>query len=240
MGPHIWACLQHIVTYVDLPMRLPVKCSGSSHIIMQHKDAAGAEAGLEENIWNPEYGHVRAVLVPENIYHITVTMNGHHLEDLVSADQDWAHTRFSLRRRGASDYLIDIFAAWFRKNGPELFRMRAMAALLWQVAPERWRPLRMHPRTSTTVVGGREAKKEQTQVIAQGAYYLQVDKEYLENRPDASPLCVPMCHSRNRGPCLDLRIYWALVLLYQVQSQCNAGAYESIRGFVTGPQPCGT
>ena len=99
---------------------------------------------------------------------------------------------------------------------------------MWQVAPEQWRPLRIHPRTSTTVVGGREVKKEQTQVIVRGAYHLQVDKEDLENRPNASPLCVPMCHSRNRGPYMDHRIYRALVFMYQVQSQCNVGTYESM------------
>ena len=39
-GPHMWDCLQHIVTYVDLPMWLPGKCFKSSHIMMiilQHK-----------------------------------------------------------------------------------------------------------------------------------------------------------------------------------------------------------
>ena len=93
--------------------------------------------------------------------------------------------------------------------------------------------MRIHPKTSTTMVGGREAKKEQTQVVVQGAYHMQVNKEYLENRPETSPLCIPMCHSSNRGPYLDLRIYRALVFLYQVQSQCNAGPYESI---LTGVQ----
>ena len=123
MGPHIWACLQHIVTYLDLPMWLLGKCSGTSHIIMQHKDAAGAAGGPQERMWNTEYGQVRAVLVPENIYRMTVSMNIHHLGDFVSTDQDWAHTRFSLRRKGASDYHIKKIATWFRKNGPELFRM---------------------------------------------------------------------------------------------------------------------
>ena len=51
-GPHIWDCLHHIVTYVDLPMWLPRKCSKSSHIILQQKEAAGPMAGPEEKIWN--------------------------------------------------------------------------------------------------------------------------------------------------------------------------------------------
>ena len=166
-----------------------------------------------------------------SIYTMTVRMKVHHLEDLVSADQDWAHTRYSMKCKGASDYLINIFATWFRRNTPEFFRMPAMITPMWQVAPERWWPLRIHPRTSMTVVGGREAKKEQVQVVIQGSYHLQVDKEYLENRPVASPPCVPMCHSGNRGPYLDFRIYRSLVFFYQIQSRCNAGPYAS---FLTG------
>ena len=84
-----------------------------------------------------------------------------------------------------------------------------------------------------TVVGGRDAKKEQTTVVVQGSYHLQVDKEYLDNRPATSPLCVPMCHTSNEGPYLDLRVYRSLVFFYQVQSQCNAGPYTS---FLTGVQ----
>ena len=62
------------------------------------------------------------------------------------------------------------------------------------------------PEDAMTVVGGRDAKKEQTTVVVQGSYHLQVDKEYLDNRPATSPLCVPMCHTGNKGLYLDLRV----------------------------------
>ena len=51
-GPHIWDGLQHIVTYVDLPMWLPGRCSNSSHIILPDKEAAGPMARPEKKIWN--------------------------------------------------------------------------------------------------------------------------------------------------------------------------------------------
>ena len=79
-----------------------------------------------------------------------------------------------------------------------------------------------------TVVGGRDAKKEQTTVVVQGSYHMQVDKEYLDDRPTASPLCVPMCHTGNKGPYLEPRVYSSLVFFYQVHSQCNAGPYTSV------------
>ena len=61
-------------------------------------------------------------------------------------------------------------------------------------------PMQIHPRTSTTVLGGRKIKKEQTHVVVQGAYHMQVDKEYLENRPAASPLGIPMYREYTHVP----------------------------------------
>ena len=182
-------------------------------------------AGPEEKIWNTQYGQVRAVLVPKSIYTMAVRMKVHHLEDLVSTDQGWARNRFDMEHKGASKYIIGI--AWFYRHSKELFCLRAKPAPEWQEAPEQWQPLRIHPRTSKIVVGGRDAKKEQTKVVVQGSYHLQVDKEYLDNRPATSPLCVPMCHTGNKGPYLNLRVYRSLVYFYQVQSQCNAGPYTS-------------
>ena len=112
-------------------MWLPGQCSGNSHIILQHKDAAGADAGPEEKTWTTLYGQVHAALVPANIYNMTVKVKVHHLGDLVSEDQDLAHTRYSMQRRGVSDYQINLFSAWFRNHRGELFRMRAMEAPLW-------------------------------------------------------------------------------------------------------------
>ena len=82
-----------------------------------------------------------------------------------------------------------------------------------------------------TVIGGREAKQEKTKTIVQGSLHLQVDEEYLSNRPSDKPLCVPMCSEGNKGPYLDVRVYRSLVYFFQVQSQCNAGPYAS---FLTG------
>ena len=81
------------------------------------------------------------------------------------------------------------------------------------------------------VIGGREAKQEKTKTIVQGSLHLQVDEEYLSNRPSDKPLCVPMCSEGNKGPYLDVRVYRSLVYFFQVQSQCNAGPYAS---FLTG------
>ena len=48
IGPHIWACLQHVITQVELPMWLPGECSGISHILMNHRVKAGPMASPEE------------------------------------------------------------------------------------------------------------------------------------------------------------------------------------------------
>ena len=93
---------------------------------------------------------------------------------------------------------------------------------LWQTAPREWKPIRVLPHASSSVVGGREAKKEKTAIVVQGAYHLQLDKEYMDNQHDPTAF-IPLCHASARGPYLDVRIYWALVFLFQVQSQCNAG-----------------
>ena len=47
-GPHVWDCLQHVVTYVNLPMWLPGECAKRSHILLQHKDADPMAAPLEK------------------------------------------------------------------------------------------------------------------------------------------------------------------------------------------------
>ena len=162
---------------------------------------------------------------------MTVKMKVHHLEDLVSADRGWARNKFDMEGRGASKYLLGIFTSWYNRHSDELFRLRAKHPPEWQEAPEQWQPLRIHPRTSMTVIGGREAKQEKTKTIVQGSCHLQVDEEYLDNRPPTNPQCVPMCHTSNRGPYLEFRVYRSLVYFFQVQSQCNAGPYTS---FLTG------
>ena len=106
--------------------------------------------------------------------------------------------------------------------------MRNMEAPRWQTAPKKWGPLAVQPRTSYTVVGGRKAKKEQTAVVVQCLYHLELDKEYMDNRPGGSPIYLSMCHTSNWGPYIDLRIYRTIVFLYQVHSQCNAGPYTSV------------
>ena len=104
--------------------------------------------------------------------------------------------------------------------------MRNEEPPLWQTAPKEWKPIKVLLHASNTVVGGREAKKEQTTTVVQGAYHLQLDKEYVDNQRDPTPF-IPLCHANARGPYLDVRIYRALVFLFQVQSQCNAGHYSS-------------
>ena len=106
--------------------------------------------------------------------------------------------------------------------------MRNMEAPLWQTTPKEWTPLKVLPQTSSTVVGGRDAKKEKSAVVVQGSYRLELDKEYMDNQPGPSPAYCPLCHADNRGPYVDLRVYRAIVFLFQVQSQCNAGAYTSV------------
>ena len=76
-GPHVWDCLQHVVTYVNLPMWLPGECAKRSHILLQHKDADPMAAPLEK-IWSTMHGQVRAVFVPKGVYAMTVRMNVHH------------------------------------------------------------------------------------------------------------------------------------------------------------------
>ena len=219
VGPQIWACLQHVVTQVDLLMWLPGECSRSSHILMKHRAKARPTAGSEELLWDSEYGPIRAALVPLNVYNMTVRMNVHHLEDLVAKDGDWANTAYGFKRAGASDYHINIFRTWHGQHKTELRHMRVMAAPSWQTAPKKWKPLAVQPKTFYTVVGGREAKKEKTAVVVQGSYHLELDKEYMENRPSGSPAYLPMCDASNQGPYIDL---------YQVHSQCNAGPYASV------------
>ena len=36
VGPYVWACLQHVVTQVDLPMWLLGTCSKKSHLLVKH------------------------------------------------------------------------------------------------------------------------------------------------------------------------------------------------------------
>ena len=60
--------------------------------------------------------------------------------------------------------------------------MRNEEPPLWQTAPKEWKPIKVLPRASSTVVGGREAKKEQTVTVVQGEYHLQLDQEYVDNR----------------------------------------------------------
>ena len=82
--------------------------------------------------------------------------------------------------------------------------MRVLAAPDWQTATKKWKPLKVQPKRSYTVVGGREAKKEQTAVVVQGEHYLELDKEYMDNKSGESPTYLPMCDASNRGPCIDL------------------------------------
>ena len=104
--------------------------------------------------------------------------------------------------------------------------MRNEEPPLWQTAPKEWKPIKVLPQASSTVVGGREAKKEKTVTVVQGGYHLQLDKEYMDNQKGAVAY-VPLCHAGARGPYLDARVYRALVFLFQIQSQCNAGHYSS-------------
>ena len=114
VGPHVWACLQHVVTQVDLPMWLPGTCSKKSHILVKHRASAHAMAGPEELGWETEYGPVRAVKIPHNVFIImTVSIGVHHLEDLIEKDGDWVNTFYGFRSAGASVYHIDIFKKWF-------------------------------------------------------------------------------------------------------------------------------
>ena len=98
-----------------------------------------------------------------------VSMKVDHLENLVSADRGWARNKFDMRGKGASKYLINMFSSWFIKHATELFRLRAKHPTEWQEAPDQWRSLRIHPKTSMTVIGGREAKQEKTKVVVQGS-----------------------------------------------------------------------
>ena len=151
-GSHLWDCLQYVFTYVTLPMWPPGKCPKSSHILLQHRESAGPMAAPQEKIWNTQSGQVRAVFVPKRIYTMTVGMKVHHLEALVSADRGWACNEFDMEPKGASKYLIGIFSSLFNRHSDELC-LRAKPAPQWQKAPEQWRPLCTHPRTSMTVVG---------------------------------------------------------------------------------------
>ena len=135
-----------------------------------------------------------------------VKMNVHHLEDLVSADRGRARHRLDMEAKGAPKYLINVFASWYNRHSDELFQLRAKHPPEWQEAPRQWQPLHIHPRTSMTVIGGREAKQEKTKTIVQGLCHLQVDEEYLDNRPSGKPLCVPMCHKGNRSPSPPRRV----------------------------------
>ena len=129
---------------------------------------------------------------------------------------------------GATPYQDEVFRKWIRRHRPELHRMRNTAVPLWQSAPKKWAPLKAQQQTTCTVVGGREAKKEKTTVVVQGPYHLELDQEYMENRPEPSPAYLPMCHSSRRGPYIDLRLYRAIVFLFQIASQCNAGPYTAV------------
>ena len=63
--------------------------------------------------------------------------------------------------------------------------------------------------------------------VVQGAYHLQLDKEYVDNQRDRTDAFLPLCQANARGAYLDLRIYRALVFLFHIESQCNAGHYSS-------------
>ena len=214
-GPHVWDCLQHVVTHVDLPMWLPGECAQQSHVLLRHRDNDPMAPPVEK-LWSTKYGQVRAVLIPKGVFAMTIKMNVHHLEDLVSEDRGWARHKYGMEAKGAPPYLVKIFSSWYNKHSNELFRLREKHPPEWQEAPRRWPALHILPRTSMTVIGGREAKQEKTKTIIQGSLHLQVDEEYLSNRPSDKPLCVPMCHKGNRGPYLDLRVYKSLVYFFQV------------------------
>ena len=85
--------------------------------------------------------------------------------------------------KGTPKYLINVFASWYKRHSDELFRLRDKHPPEWQEAPRQWQPLHIRPRTSMTVIGGREAKQEKTKTIVQGSCHLQVDEEYLDNPP---------------------------------------------------------
>ena len=87
-----------------------------------------------------------------------------------------------------------------------------------------------HSSPSITLLGGTEAKKDKTTTVVQGPYHPELDQEYVENRPGASPAYLPICHSSRRGPYIDLRIYRATVFLCQVTSRCNAGYADVLCG----------
>ena len=131
-------------------------------------------------MWETKYGPVRAILVP-NVFSPSLRIKVHHLEELVAKDGDWAKTRYGFKNAGASEYLLNSFKAWHATHKVALRQMRNMEPPLWQTAPKKWTPLKVLPQASSTVVGGREAKKEKTATVVQGAYHLQLDKEYMDN-----------------------------------------------------------
>ena len=228
-GPHVWACLQQVVTQVGLPMWLLGTCHKKGYILVKHRASRKEDmANPEELIWETEYGPVLAVKVPHNVFNMAVKIEVHHLEDLVEKDGDATNTTYGFRNMGASPYLAEVFRKWIRRHRPELRRMRNTAVPLWQSAPKKWAPVRAKQQTTYSVVGGREAKKQKTTVMVQGPYRLELDQEYMENRPEPSPAYLPMCHNSRRGPYIDLRLYRAIVFLFQITSQCNAGPYAAV------------
>ena len=163
---------------------------------------------------------------------MTVKIGVHHLEDLIDKGGDSANTTYGFQCSGALPYQVEVFRKWIRKHRPELRRMRNTAVPLWESAPKKWAPLKARRQTTYTVVGGREAKKEKTTAVVQGPYHLELDREYMENRPEPSPAYLPMCHSSRRGPYIDLRLCRAIVFLFQLASQCNAGPYTAVLSYL--------
>ena len=129
---------------------------------------------------------------------MTVKMNVHHLEDLVSADRGWARNKFDMQGRGASKYLIGVSTSWYNRHPDELFRLRAKHPPEWQEAPEQWQPLRIHPKTSMTVIGGREAKQQKTKVIVQGRATCTLARSTWTTGPLPAP-SVYRCATRATG-----------------------------------------
>ena len=99
----------------------------------------------------------------------------------------------------AREYVLGIFRTLHKRHKTELQQMRNEEPPLWQTAPREWKPIKVLPHASSTVVRGKEARKEKTTTVVQGEYHLQPDREYVDNWKDP-PAFVPLCHAGARGP----------------------------------------
>ena len=179
-------------------MRLPGTCDKGSHILLRGPPSLGTEDPPEEQVWETSYGQVLGLRVPRPIFEMALRLGVHHLEDLVT--QEGLATRGAAAcPGGVTKPAFKSYRAWVAAHSSFLRHLRAAPVPLWTSGPDRWTP-RIVDTPSTTVVGGRGAKREKTVTVPVGDCLQEMDEDLHQSLGDLTACLPPGLRSRTGEP----------------------------------------